>query len=163
MSGSTPKLPSVLFVCLGNICRSPLAEGVFRAEVSGRAGLAGLAIDSCGTGGWHVGEPPDPRSVEVAAKHGIDISRQRARQLAPEDYRRFDWLVAMDDTNLGTVQQRRPRDATARIVAFMGYVPGAGGGDVPDPYYGGAGGFQRVFDLLSAGAGPLLHAVLAGR
>ncbi len=153
----------VLFVCLGNICRSPLAEGVFRAAVAARAEAEDVRVDSCGTGGWHVGESPDPRSVEVGRANGVDISGQRGRQLAPGDYRRFDWLVAMDRSNLQAVLDRQPKDSLARVVAFMDYVPNAPGEDVPDPYYGGPRGFQNVYDLLSAGAGPLLDAVLAER
>jgi len=154
---------SVLFLCLGNICRSPLAEGVFRAEVE-RRGLADeLHIDSAGTGGWHVDESPDPRSVAVARDHGVDISRQRARRLAADDFTGFDWIVAMDRDNLRTARDRRPGGAKARLVQFMDYVPDAPGSDVPDPYYGGPQGFQHVYDLLAAGAGPLLDAILAER
>lgn len=152
---------SVLFLCLGNICRSPLAEGVFRAEVA-RRGLDGqLRIDSAGTGGWHVGESPDPRSVAVARDHGVDISAQQARRLSAEDFERFDWIVAMDRDNLRTARGRQPAGARARLVQFMDYVPQAPGSDVPDPYYGGPNGFKHVYDLLAAGVGPLLDAVLA--
>jgi protein-tyrosine phosphatase len=152
---------SVLFVCLGNICRSPLAEGVMRHAVAGRGLGERIQIDSCGTGAWHVGESPDLRSVEVAAAHGIDISGQRARQLHPDDFQRFDWVVAMDRDNGRVIRQRAPRQARARIVQFMDYVPGASEADVPDPYYGGPGGFEHVYGLLAAGAPPLLDAVVA--
>jgi len=152
----------VLFLCLGNICRSPLAEGVFRAEVERRGLGSRFHIDSAGTGSWHVGEPPDGRSVAVARTHGVDISGLRARQLAPMDYERFDWIVAMDGDNLRAAQTRRPEGASTRVVRFMDYVPGGHGGDVPDPYYGGPKGFQQVYDLLASGAGVLLDAMLAG-
>ncbi|PKN56203.1 MAG: low molecular weight phosphotyrosine protein phosphatase [Deltaproteobacteria bacterium HGW-Deltaproteobacteria-14] len=154
---------SVLFLCLGNICRSPLAEGVFRAEVT-RRGLAGeVRVDSAGTGAWHVGEPPDPRSVAVARDNGVDISQQSARRLVVEDFERFDWIVAMDGDNLRTARERQPKGAHARLVPFMDYVPNAPGRDVPDPYYGGQQGFAHVYALLAAGAGPLLDAVIAAR
>jgi protein-tyrosine phosphatase len=150
----------VLFVCLGNICRSPLAEGVFRAELA-RRGLADrFEVDSCGTSGWHVGEPPDPRSTEVAARHGVDISRQRSRRLADDDFARFDWLVAMDRSNARDMLARRPPEAAGRVVEFMEYVDPRPVPDVPDPYYGGPGGFDRVYELLARGMGPLLDVML---
>jgi protein-tyrosine phosphatase len=151
----------VLFLCLGNICRSPLAEGAFRALLDARGLAESFHVDSAGTGSWHAGEPPDPRSIAEALRHGVDISAQRARQLTPDDFRRFDWIVAMDRTNLTTAQSRRPEGARARVIAFMPFVPGATVRDVPDPYYGGAEGFAEVWDLLSRGMPPLLDAILA--
>ncbi len=163
-SGPSPR--SVLFVCLGNICRSPLAEGVLRAEVA-RRGLEGVvSVDSCGTGSWHVGEHPDPRSISVAAAHGVDISGHHARQLAADDFDRFDWIVAMDGDNLQVTRQRA-RSAGVdpakldRVVPFMRFVDGARGQDVPDPYYGGPEGFERVYQLIARGVGPLLDTVMA--
>lgn len=159
--------PSILFLCLGNICRSPLAEGVALAELA-RRGLD-WRVDSCGTGAWHVGESPDRRSVAVAKKHGVDIARQRARQLADADFDRFDWIVAMDRSCLDTARRRAPATARARLVAFMPFVaasnvPGrALPADVPDPYYGGADGFQEVWDLLTLGMPELVDAIAAGR
>jgi len=151
---------NVLFLCLGNICRSPLAEGIFRAEIERRGLAADFRVDSAGTGAWHAGEPPDRRSVAIARDNGIDISAQRARQLRESDYHAFDWIVAMDRDNLQTAERRRPSTGgKARVVAFMGFVPDAPVDDVPDPYYGGPQGFQRVFDLLSAGMAPLLAAI----
>ena len=151
---------SVLFVCLGNICRSPLAEGVFRSEL-GRRGLAGrISVDSCGTGGWHVGEPPDPRSVACARSHDIDISAQRARQLQIEDFHRFDWIVTMDRANLRQCLDRRPVSSAAELRTFMSFVAEAEVEDVPDPYYGGDDGFEHVYDLLRRGVGPLLDAMV---
>lgn len=149
----------VLFLCLGNICRSPLAEGVFRALVGARGDASSFAIDSAGTGAWHAGEPPDPRSVAEAAKHGVDISGQRARQLCAADFERFDWIVAMDRGNLTTAQSRRSPTGKARVVAFMPFVPETDIRDVPDPYYGGLDGFGDVWRLLEAGMPRLLDAI----
>ena len=151
---------SVLFVCLGNICRSPLAEGVFRAELARRGLTSAFHVDSCGTGGWHVGEAPDPRSVEVAAAQGVDISRQRSRKLTQSDYGAFHWIIAMDRSNERDILGRQPSHASARVERFMDWVPGAKTDDVPDPYYGGPQGFNHVYDLLARGMGPLLDAIL---
>ncbi len=151
---------SVLFVCLGNICRSPLAEGVFRRLLSDRELADAFHVDSCGTGAWHVGNPPDPRSVEVALAHDIDISRQRARQLSRSDYDEFQWIVAMDGANARTIEERAPRGHDANIVPFMSFVPNASHAGVPDPYYGGDDGFLTVYRLLLSGMGPLIDAVL---
>ena len=160
-------MPSVLFLCLGNICRSPLAEGAFRALIA-RHPDADFAVDSAGTGGWHAGEAPDPRSVATARRHGVDISAQRARQLAAEDFARFDWIVAMDSDNLETASRRRPAGdahARARLVAMIDFVhPEVRGRlrGVPDPYYGGLDGFEEVWALLAAGMPNLLEAMQAG-
>ena len=154
-----PLQHSILFVCLGNICRSPLAEGIFRSRVEARGLSAGFHIDSAGTGGWHVGDPPDPRSVAVAFDNGIDISRQRARQLCPSDYEDFAWLIPMDRANERDVLGRQPAGSVARVVRFTTLVSG-GPPDVPDPYYGGASGFDDVYDLLHRGADRLLDEVL---
>ena len=144
----------MLFVCLGNICRSPLAEGVFRHHVS-RAGLdAEFDIDSAGTGGWHVGEPPDGRSVKVAQKHGIDIGGQRARQFVAADLSRYDEVLAMDRSNL--VGIRRLGDGPARCGLLLDEVPGSQGAEVPDPYYGGRDGFEDVFRMVDEACGALL-------
>lgn len=156
----------VLFLCLGNICRSPLAEGAFRHLLAARD-LTGFEVDSAGTGGWHAGEPPDHRSIRIAFEHGVDISGQRARQLAAEDFARFDWIVAMDDDNLRAAASRRPsgpRHARARLVAMLDYVPGPRVHDgVPDPYYGDLDGFREVWRLLERGMPHLLAEVVQGR
>ncbi|MEZ4268665.1 MAG: low molecular weight protein-tyrosine-phosphatase [Myxococcota bacterium] len=152
----------VLFVCLGNICRSPLAEGVFREALRRRELTAQFEVDSCGTGAWHAGEGPDPRSVKTAADHGIDISRQRARQLAARDYERFPWIVAMDRANEQTIIDRRPADSPARVVRFTLFAGKGAPADVPDPYYGGPDGFELVYNLLERGADSLIDAVMEG-
>jgi len=157
---SSPQ-PSILFVCLGNICRSPLAEGVCRYELAQR-GLDGkVHVDSCGTGGWHVGESPDPRSVAIARRHGIDISKQRGRQLAASDYHDFQFVVAMDSSNYRTLVARQPGDGTAELIRFMSLINDDPTPDVPDPYYGEGDGFVTVWNLLSRGMDPLLERVAA--
>jgi protein-tyrosine phosphatase len=138
---------SILFVCLGNICRSPLAEGVF-AETARTAGRAGdFRLDSAGTGAWHAGSPPDRRSVEIAARHGIDITSQRARQVEPDDFSRFDLILGMDRSNVMDLHARAPDAAAARIHLFLSYAGGMER-DVPDPYYGGADGFENVYRMI---------------
>ncbi len=158
-----PTRTGILFVCLGNICRSPLAEGVFLGEVVRRGLGDRFVVDSCGTAAYHVGEAPDPRSCQVAAQYGLDITHQRARQLASADFARFDWIVAMDRANARAIEQARPNGARARVARFMDFVPDSTSQDVPDPYYGGPEGFERVYDLLRRGADRLLDAVLAER
>jgi len=152
--------PSILFVCLGNICRSPLAEGIGLEELRKRGLDTQIRVDSCGTSAWHAGEAPDPRSQEVALKHGINISSQRSRQLELSDFDEFTWIVAMDRSNAAGCNERAPAESNAQVVCFMDYVPSTSIRDVPDPYYGGDNGFQTVFDLLEAGMGPLVDAVL---
>jgi len=146
---------SVLFVCLGNICRSPLAEGILRQGLAD-AGLDGLvSIDSAGTGNWHAGGPPDPRSIAVAASHGIDISAQRARQLVAGDFDRFDLILAMDRSNEATLRARAPSSRHDRIFLFLDHTLGTRA-DVPDPYHGGTNGFEDVYQLLLEGCSELV-------
>ncbi len=145
MTAKPPR--SILFVCLGNICRSPLAEGVFRGVIASRGLSSGLAVDSAGTGAWHAGSPPDPRSVAVAAAYGIDISAQRARQVTSDDFERFDLLLGMDRSNVGRLKSRASADAAAKVHLFLNYA-GLGPEDVPDPYYGGDGGFETVYRMI---------------
>jgi protein-tyrosine phosphatase len=148
-----PEQPAVLFVCLGNICRSPLAEAAFRAEAE-RLGLA-VSVDSAGTGGWHRGEPPDPRAIATAKGHGVDISGYRARQIQPADFRRFTHIVALDIDNLERLRAMRPRDATATISLLLDHVPGRRGQPVADPYYGDQAGFEITWADVSRGAAAL--------
>ncbi|MTI18387.1 low molecular weight phosphotyrosine protein phosphatase [Rhodobacteraceae bacterium RKSG542] len=147
----------VLFVCLGNICRSPLAEGLFRHHVL-QAGLEGqIYVDSAGTGAWHVGNPPDPRSVSIGNVHGVDISRQRARQVEGADFNSFHHIIAMDRSNLQALEEFAPSSysATTRLLLQ------ASGQDVPDPYYGGSDGFQLVYEMLRDGTFELLEEIRA--
>lgn len=146
---------SVLFVCLGNICRSPLAEGVFRSEAE-RAGLD-VEIDSAGTGDWHLGHPPDNRAQAVAERNGFDIGHLRARLVTPEDFERFDYLVAMDASNLANLQAMQPEGAKAKLVRLMEFAPSEGVTDVPDPYHGGPEGFDETHRLVAAGARGLVR------
>jgi len=141
----------VLFVCLGNICRSPTAEGVMRDVLSREAPTLAVELDSAGTGDYHLGEPPDRRSQRVARARGIDISDLRARQVKPDDFARFDLILAMDRANLRDLEARRPRDSRAKLALFLDYAPQFGA-EVPDPYLGGAADFERVLDLSEAAA-----------
>jgi protein-tyrosine phosphatase len=147
--------PSVLFVCLGNICRSPLAEAAFRAEAE-RAGLDAVA-DSAGTGAWHVGEPPDRRAIDVAARNGIDISGARARQVTRDDFVRFERIVALDADNLRALRRLRPADASARLSLLLDHVAGRAGQAVADPYYGEADHFDVTWRVVAEGARALVR------
>lgn len=142
--------PSVLFVCLGNICRSPLAEAAFRAEAA-RLGLD-AEIDSAGTGGWHAGEPPDHRAITTAKRHGIDISAYRARKVTAADFRRFTHIVALDLENYADLERLRPRDATAALSLLLDHVPGREGEAVSDPWYGSLPDFEVTWSDVTAGA-----------
>ena len=142
--------PSILFVCLGNICRSPLAEAAFRHEAE-RIGLD-AEIDSAGTGHWHIGEAPDRRARAVALRHGVDIGAYRARQVRPEDFRRFSHIVALDPQNLSDLRALKPKDGTAAISLLLDHVPGREGEAVADPYYGGEAGFEVTWADVTLGA-----------
>jgi protein-tyrosine phosphatase len=153
---SGPSPVKILFVCTGNICRSPTAEGVFRALVA-REGLADrIHVDSAGTHGYHSGEPPDPRTQEAARRRGIDLSGQRARRTRPSDFTGFDYVLAMDDTNLYSIGRTPEPPDGAAVGLFLKFAPGQDEREVPDPYYGGADGFDRVLDLVEAAAAGLL-------
>ena len=143
-----PTKTSVLFVCLGNICRSPLAEGIFTHLVEQRGLSDRFRIDSCGTGGWHVGNPPDPRSVLVASKYGLDISHLRARQFdATSDPHEYDWLIVMDSSNHADLIDMGSPEHKVRLMRSYDLTLD-GEHDVPDPYYGGDDGFDKVYEML---------------
>ncbi|MBK1967997.1 MULTISPECIES: low molecular weight protein-tyrosine-phosphatase [Brevundimonas] len=142
--------PSVLFVCLGNICRSPLAEAAFREEA--RRLKLDVVADSAGTGGWHVDSPPDPRAQAVALRNGVDISALRGRQVKPADFRRFTHLVAMDHDNLASLRRLAPPDATAELSLLLDHVEGRAGQAVADPYFGKDDGFDVTWTDVTAGA-----------
>lgn len=151
----------VLFVCTGNICRSPTAEGVARARLA-RSALAGcVEFDSAGTHDYHVGEPPDPRTVEFAARHGYDLSPLRARRLVREDFARFDLLLAMDAGHLAEMKRLCPPEFRDRIALFMSFVEE--GAEVSDPYYGGESGFRAVLDCCERGVEGLFAALAPDR
>ncbi|HSH74810.1 MAG TPA: low molecular weight protein-tyrosine-phosphatase [Longimicrobiales bacterium] len=143
-------------MCLGNICRSPLAENVFRHLVR-EAGLdSRFEVDSAGTGSWHIGESPDARATMVARNHGIELEG-RARQVTPDDLRRFDYVLAMDRDNLRSLERLAgARDVSADIRLLRHYDPQEGGDEVPDPYYGGASGFENVFEIVKRSCQGLL-------
>ena len=142
--------PSVLFVCLGNICRSPLAEAALREEAR-RLGIE-VEIHSAGTGNWHVGKPPDPRAIAVAKRNGVDISAMRARLITPDDFHRFDHIVALDADNLANLKRMRPDDAKAQLSLLLDHVEGREGQAVADPYYGDEAHFDETWADVTAGA-----------
>jgi len=147
--------PSVLFVCLGNICRSPLAEAALRlaADAAGTS----ITVDSAGTGDWHVGDPPDRRAQTIAKRHGADVSQLRARQVEEEDFRRFDFIFALDQSNLAALHAIAPSDGTAEIALLMDTVPGREGADVHDPYYGDEADFEVTWGDVSYAAQALIR------
>ncbi|MFM7087188.1 MAG: low molecular weight protein-tyrosine-phosphatase [Cyanobium sp.] len=157
MSSTSSRPTRVLFVCLGNICRSPAAEGVF-LHLLQRQGLSeAFEVDSAGTGGWHVGKPADARMLAAASRRGIALP-SRARQLEPEDLQRFDHILTMDDDNLSAVRSLAARHGgSARIAPITGHCRQLRSREVPDPYYGGAAGFEQVLDLLEDACAGLLQ------
>jgi len=148
---------SVLFVCLGNICRSPLAEAAFRAEAE-RLGLE-VEVDSAGTADWHVGRPPDARAAAVTRKNGIDISGLRARQVTAADFNRFDHIVALDAKNLANLQAIQPDGGKAQLSLMLDHVAGRAGQPVPDPYYGDEELFELTWAYVAEGAKGLAHKI----
>ncbi|MGH8141214.1 MAG: low molecular weight protein-tyrosine-phosphatase [Steroidobacteraceae bacterium] len=152
----------VLFVCMGNICRSPTAEAVLRALAPQLAPQLALEVDSAGTHGYHIGDPPDARAQQVARARGIDMSGLRARQLLPQDFERFDLILAMDQANYAAALALAPAARRQRLRLLLEFAPQAPLRDVPDPYYGGAADFELVFDLAEQAARGLLQALDAG-
>jgi protein-tyrosine phosphatase len=150
----------LLFVCLGNICRSPMAEGVFRRVAEDEGVLHLFDIDSAGLGDWHTGQAPDTRAQKAAGSRGVDISGQSARQINPADYARFDLLLAMDGSNYQELIEAAPSDARHKIRHFLDFAPHVGTQDVPDPFYGESEGFDHALDLIEQAARGLLAELL---
>lgn len=154
-------MKSILFVCLGNICRSPTAKAIFDWKLC-QAELA-VETDSAGTTSYHVGSPPDPRAQRIARQWGLDISTERARVFTQEDFSRFDAIFVMDRSNLEELRARRPDDSRSRLDLVMSLAPDYGIEEVPDPYYGGVDGFQRVIDMLEVAADQLVEELRTSR
>jgi len=147
---------AILFVCMGNICRSPTAEGVFRSVVEKRKLIGRFLVDSAGTIDYHAGSPPDARAIAHAAKRGYDLSALRARQVVAGDFDRFDFVLAMDKENLRTLESMSPSRCRHKIELLLEYGHDFGGAEVPDPYYGGAKDFERALLMIEDGCNGLL-------
>ena len=159
MSGMTARQVRVLFVCMGNICRSPMAEGVFKRYVAEAKLGDRISSDSAGTHDYHVGEPPDPRAQKIAGQRGYDLSGLRGRQVGRGDFDAFDYVLAMDEMNLRLLQRLCPAQHAHKLKLFMEFGTDTGIREVPDPYYGGAQGFERVLDMVEQAAQGLLSHV----
>jgi protein-tyrosine phosphatase len=152
---------SILFVCLGNICRSPMAEGVFRRVAEEKGVIDRFEIDSAGLGDWHIGQAPDHRAQKATESRGIDISGQSARRVEDEDFERFDLLLVMDRSNYAELKARAPAGARGKIRPFLDFASQMGTKDVPDPFFGGTEGFDHALDLIEAAARGLLDTLIA--
>lgn len=159
MAAKNKENVSVLFVCMGNICRSPTAETVFRHYVESAGVSEHILIDSAGTHAYHVGDPPDLRSQRAALQRGYDMSKLRGRQVCREDFRRFDYVLAMDSSNLGILQRLATPDSSAVTRLFLEYARHHAEREVPDPYYGGEDGFEHVLDMVEDAAQGLLEEI----
>ncbi|MFT5575269.1 MAG: protein-tyrosine phosphatase [Bermanella sp.] len=149
----------VLFVCLGNICRSPTAHAVFEALVAAEGLQHKIEVDSSGTGDWHIGHPPDKRASAAAAQRGVDMSTLRARQFCAEDFTHYDYILAMDASNLADIQALAPSVHKATVKLFLDYASEFKECEVPDPYYGGDAGFEHVLDMVEDASKGLLSAI----
>jgi len=160
-SPSTSSQVGVLFVCLGNICRSPTAEGIFQHLVNINQLSDAIFVDSAGTGSWHVGRPPDARSQRVALQRGYDISQLRARQVAVSDFAKFDYILALDGDNLASLEKIKPRHYSGHLGLLLPFAPHINRREVPDPYSGDEKDFQLVVDLIQEAATGLLNHIRA--
>tara|TARA_R110000823_G_scaffold130015_27_gene258208 strand:+ start:18098 stop:18601 length:504 start_codon:yes stop_codon:yes gene_type:complete len=155
--------PGVLFVCLGNICRSPTAQGVFENLLVRHGVRDQVRVDSCGTSGWHVAEAPDIRATHAAALRGIDISGLRGRQLCAQDFVRYDYILAMDSANLAVLKSQCPQDFQGHLRLFMDFACDRDVAEVPDPYHAGKESFSQVLDLVAAASEGLLQELLRNK
>jgi protein-tyrosine phosphatase len=147
----------VLMVCLGNICRSPLAQGILESKIDSSMKIE---VDSAGTAAWHSGNKPDERSIAVAKKYGIDISNQKARQFMPHDFNNFDYIYVMDQSNYKNVMQLAPKTNTrAKVEIILNEIYPEENREVPDPYYGGANGFEEVYNMLDKACNEIIHKI----
>lgn len=153
----------ILFVCMGNICRSPTAEGVFRHQVAERGLQRRFIIDSAGTHAYHVGEAPDPRAQSTAKRRGVDLSRLRARRVTAEDIEQFDYVLAMDRDNYKNLLAIAPASHEQKVRLLLDFAPEVSHDEVPDPYYGGISGFDRVLDMIEAASEGLLAEILGSK
>lgn len=153
-------MKNILFVCMGNICRSPSAHGVLNKIIKDKGLESLIKVDSAGTHGYHVGEPPDPRTCEAALRRGIDLSGMRARKVVPEDFERFDLLLAMDRANLAWLRRGARPEHHPKLGLFMRYARHHEAEEVPDPYYGGARGFELVLDMVEDAGQGLIETLL---
>ncbi len=150
---------SVMFVCLGNICRSPTAHGVFEQVVRDNGLQQHIRVESSGTGDWHIGESPDKRATVAAAKRGYDLQHLVAQQLMPRDFEQMDYILAMDRENLANIEAMKPTSYHGKTGLFLAYAPAAEVDEVPDPYYGGVHGFVLVLDLIAGASHGLLSQI----
>lgn len=156
----TDRIVSVVFVCMGNICRSPTAEGVFRHVVKARNLQDVIKIDSAGTHAYHIGESPDSRSQATAKSRGVDLSAQRARKVEADDFERFDYVIAMDCSNYENLKDLATVEQQERLYLFMDFTSAWDNAEVPDPYYGGGDGFKNVFDMVQSASEGLLECIV---
>ena len=152
---------SVLFVCLGNICRSPTAHGVFQGMVNNSGFGETIKVDSAGTGDWHIGHSPDQRTAQVAATKGYDLSELRARLVTGDDFQQFDYIIAMDRSNLSDLKAMQPANYRGYLGLFLDFSTQEAHSEVPDPYYGGEDGFELVFNLVEEASQGLLQHIQA--
>ncbi len=157
-----PRL-NLLVVCLGNICRSPLAEGALRARIEASPLAGRVRVDSAGTGGWHAGEPPDRRAIACARRHGVDIAGLRARQIRGTDFEEFDWLLCADTDNLRDVRRLAPEPARDRVALLLDWAGVGRGRAVPDPYCGGEDDFEHVWRLVDNAAQAVVERLSTGQ